>query len=61
MRDDEHSWEPMKLTGLRRRLVEVQTLLQQAAAVGLAQDVAKLQTLAEHEEADGARPPRRLR
>ena len=44
-------WQDLKLTGIRRRLTEVRNLLRQAAAVGLAQDVARMETLAElHEQ-----------
>lgn len=39
-------WRPMQLSSVRERLAEVQNLLRQAAAVGLAQDMERLETLA---------------
>jgi hypothetical protein len=38
-------WQPFDLDGLRARLVEIQDLLQQAAAVGLAQDADRLEAM----------------
>lgn len=53
-------WESMKLDGLRNRLLEVKQLLQQAAAVGLSQDVGRLERLAElQDEEDGGHHKRR--
>lgn len=57
-------WQPVTMSALRARLAEVRDLLQQAAAVGLAQDVARLDTLAELERRGGERAdakPRRYR
>lgn len=43
------NWKPFDLAGLRQRLVEVKSLLEQAAAVGMAQDVGRLDAIAEAE------------
>lgn len=43
----EPQWQGLKLTAVRKRLAEVSGLLRQAAAVGLAQDVARMETLTE--------------
>ena len=40
-------WKPLDPKGLKERLSHVKALLVQAAAVGLAQDVAKLEQYAE--------------
>lgn len=40
-------WQPLQLSALRQRLAEVRDLLRQAAAVGLAQDTARLEKLTE--------------
>jgi hypothetical protein len=61
---DDPAWRPLDFEGLRRRLVEVKSLLEQAAAVGLAQDVAKIDAAAElerrtREPQDRGRPARR--
>jgi hypothetical protein len=57
-------WKPLDPVNLKARLAEVRALLLQAAAVGLAQDTARLEKLAELErrlrEPPGA-PPRRYR
>lgn len=45
MNDD--GWKPLDFGGLRARLVEVKSLLEQAAALGAAQDAARLEALAE--------------
>jgi hypothetical protein len=41
-----NDWERLRAEGLRERLSHIRNLLQQAAAVGLAQDVSRLETLA---------------
>jgi hypothetical protein len=61
---DDPAWRPLDLEGLRQRLVEVKSLLEQAAAVGMAQDVTKLEAAAElerraREPQDRGRPDRR--
>jgi len=49
--DDAAQWQKLRLTKIRDRLVEARNLLQQAAAVGLAQDVDRMETLRElHEQ-----------
>ncbi len=60
------SWKPLDPSTLQERLREVKTLLEQAAAVGLAQDVDRLKKLTElerraREEARGLEPRRRYR
>lgn len=47
--DEQRGWQPLGFEGLKARLLEAKRLLEQAAAVGLAQDVARLQALAEAE------------
>lgn len=47
MVEDSKDWERLRLDGIRDRLAEVRNLLRQAASVGLAQDVARMETLAE--------------
>lgn len=44
---DPPQWQGLKLTTVRKRLAEVSGLLRQAAAVGLAQDLARMETLTE--------------
>jgi hypothetical protein len=46
---DDQQWKPLGFDGLRKRLVEVKKLLEQAAAVGMTQDVARLEAAAELE------------
>jgi hypothetical protein len=46
---NQNQWRPMGFEGLRKRLVEVKKLLEQAAAVGMTQDVARLEAAAELE------------
>jgi hypothetical protein len=60
------TWKPLDLAGLRQRLLEVKSLLEQAAAVGMAQDVGRLDAIAEGErarktEASGSNGRRRYR
>ena len=58
------NWQQLEIAGIRERLVEVRNLLRQAAAVGLAQDVSRLETLADlHEQGkpDGNKNRRRYR
>ncbi|APR75686.1 Hypothetical protein A7982_01032 [Minicystis rosea] len=45
MANDE--WKPLDFSGLRARLVEIKSLLEQAAALGAAQDAARLEAMAE--------------
>lgn len=67
--DDERQdprWRPLDPTGLVERLAQVRALLVQAAAVGLAQDVSRLEEYAElerriREAARGPARPRRYR
>jgi hypothetical protein len=47
MVEGNNDWDRLRLDGIRDRLAEIRNLLRQAAAVGLAQDVARLETLAE--------------
>ena len=47
MRRSDPEWQPMQFSELRSRLLEVKKLLEQAAAVSLAQDRAKLEALTE--------------
>jgi hypothetical protein len=56
-------WKPLDPVGLKERLAEVRALLVQAAAVGLAQDVAHLERYAELERRakEGARGPEKPR
>lgn len=56
-------WTPLDPVGLKERLSEVRSLLVQAAAVGLAQDVAHLEQYAELERRarEGARGPKNRR
>lgn len=46
---DPPTWKPVDLGGTRKRLAEVKRLLEQAAAVGLAQDVARIEAIVELE------------
>ncbi|HTV21061.1 MAG TPA: hypothetical protein VMG12_20390 [Polyangiaceae bacterium] len=60
------NWKPFDLAGLRQRLVDVKSLLEQAAAVGMAHDVERLDAIAEAErvrktEASGTNGRRRYR
>jgi len=60
---DQPTWKPIDPSGLRSRLEQVKALLRQAAAVGLAQDAARLERMAQlakstEEDARG-RPHRR--
>ena len=51
------AWRALDPTGLQQRLLEIRHLLEQARAVGLAQDAKRLEsmaTLAKHER-EGAR------
>jgi hypothetical protein len=64
--DKRPKWAPLDASGLKERLARVQALLVQAAAVGLAQDVAGLEQYAElerrmREGARGPKSPRRYR
>jgi hypothetical protein len=62
--DDNKDWERLRLDGIRDRLAEIRNLLRQAAAVGLAQDVARVETLAElhrPENTNGHKNRRRYR
>jgi hypothetical protein len=45
--DPRGGWRPLDFSAMSRRLQEVKNLLRQAAAVGLAQDVARLEALAD--------------
>lgn len=57
------AWKPLDTSTLRERLAHVRDLLRQAAAVGLAQDVERLESLGESvtEEERGHRHRRRYR
>ena len=60
------TWKPLDPSGLKERLAQVRALLVQAAAVGMAQDVSKLEQYAEldrrvKEAARGPKVPRRYR
>jgi hypothetical protein len=59
------TWKPLDAAGLRTRLLEVKTLLCQAAAVSLALDTRTLERLAELDrrlrEASHGKRPRRYR
>lgn len=59
MANDE--WKPLDFGGLRARLVEIKSLLEQAAALGAAQDAARLEAMAElqHQNQEQARGDRR--
>ena len=54
-------WKPLDLGALRARLVEIKSLLEQAAALGAAQDAARLEALAElqHKNQERARGNKR--
>jgi len=57
-------WGSFDLDGLRSRLVEIKDLLEQAAAVGIAQDADRLEALtrlAQRSREDGNAPPGRRR
>jgi hypothetical protein len=47
--DDDAKWTPLDPAGLKQRLAQVRELLIQAAAVGLAQDVTRLEQYTELE------------
>jgi hypothetical protein len=62
--DKQQAWQPLKLPALAERLAEVRNLLRQAAAVGLAQDVARVESLQTLQQASDIRAkpqPRRYR
>jgi hypothetical protein len=64
MNQPPEDWRQLELSGIRERLIEVRNLLRQAAAVGLAQDVSCLETLADlHKQGkpDGHKNRRRYR
>jgi hypothetical protein len=50
-------WKPLDLGALRERLVEIKSLLEQAAALGAAQDAARVEAMAElhHKNQEQAR------
>jgi len=56
-------WKPLDVSELRARLVEVKSLLEQAAALGAAQDAARVEAMAElhhrNEEQARGNPARR--
>jgi hypothetical protein len=54
-------WKPLDFGSLRARLVEIKSLLEQAAALGAAQDAARLEAMAElqHQNQEQARGDRR--
>lgn len=54
-------WKPLDFGDLRARLVEIKSLLEQAAALGAAQDAARLEAMAElqHRDKEQARGHRR--
>lgn len=54
-------WQTLKLPAMRDRLAEVRDLLRQAAAVGLAQDVARLEAFQDVQKGGGehGKPQRR--
>jgi hypothetical protein len=45
-------WKPLDFGGLRARLVEIKSLLEQAAALGAAQDAARLEAMVELQRQD---------
>ncbi len=59
--DEQAQWRTLKLPAMRDRLAEVRDLLRQAAAVGLAQDVARLEALQDVHNGGGehGKPQRR--
>ena len=60
----EPTWTALDFAAVRAKLVEARELLRQAAAVGVAQDVAKLESLKElelHRQEQARRGPRRRR
>jgi hypothetical protein len=66
MAEDNNSWKPLDPSVLQARLAEVKALLEQAAAVGLAQDAQKMEKLTElaihqREEARGPKSTKRYR
>ena len=60
---DGPTWKTLDAEGLRERLARVKALLVQAAAVGLAQDAARLERMVElaqrHQEEARGQPARR--
>jgi hypothetical protein len=63
MAGEDPSWQPLRFGGLRDRLATIKKILEQAAAVGLATDVARLESAAEEahqrEREQRAQPQRR--
>lgn len=60
------AWRPLDMSGLRGRLAEVKSLLEQAAALAAAHDTSRLETMAAHmqkneEQARGGAVRRRYR
>lgn len=55
MAEQPPDWQQLTLSSIRERLVHARNLLQQAAAVGLAQDVDRMETLAELQQSGDTR------